>query len=194
MTNISERKTAPWVWNILVALCVYETLKLLIKNIWLWVKILTSLSEGGENVIFLIFISSFPSIYVVYLFMYISLMLWSEKSNSKQKMFATAHQKNMKNSSKEHATWKSFQFWPVKNISKNYEPRLQHVYQIIKNNCCSRLFTKFVQTQKKYPTFLDKLSILTRRIFVISSQNVCCERNSSRTNLLWNISYLLLRL
>ena len=62
--------------------------------------------------------------------------------------------------------------------------------QITENNCRKRLFTKFIQTQKKYPAPMDKISILTWRLFVILSQNFSCERNSSRTYSLQNISYL----
>ena len=38
---------------------------------------------------------------------------------------------------------------------------LWFVYKIIVNNYLSRFFVEFVQTQKKYPTSLDKISFLT---------------------------------
>ena len=37
------------------------------------------------------------------------------------------------------------------------------------NYCRSRLFSEFIQTQKRYPTFLDKIRILTWKLLVISS-------------------------
>ena len=77
MTNISE--TASWVWNTMVALCVYETLKLLIKNIWLRVKILTSLSDSGQNVFFFIFISSFSSFGLFIYVYFFDIVKWEIK-------------------------------------------------------------------------------------------------------------------
>ena len=40
-----------------------------------------------------------------------------------------------------------------------------------KNNCHLQLFSNFIQTQKRYPTTLDKIRILTWKLLVISSQN-----------------------
>ena len=48
--------------------------------------------------------------------------------------------------------------------------------------------------KNRYPTTVDKISILTWRLLVKSSQNVSFELNSSRLYFLQNISYLLLRL
>ena len=54
-------------------------------------------------------------------------------------------------------------------------------YKITKNISCSQLFSKFFQTRKRYPISLLKISILTRKLLVISSQNSSCELNSWRT-------------
>ena len=44
-----------------------------------------------------------------------------------------------------------------KNVSRERPVNL--VYKIIHNNCCFRLFDEFIQTQKRYPTSLDKITI-----------------------------------
>ena len=82
-------------------------------------------------------------------------------------------------------------------FSENYKPIrvwFWFVYKFIKNNCRLRLFSEFIQTHKRYPTSLDKKSILTWKLLVISSQNFSYELNSKRTYSLQNISYMLLRL
>ena len=85
-----------------------------------------------------------------------------------------------KNISCEHAL--NFGQW--KTFYKNYKPIriwLWLVYKFTKNNCCSWLFSKLIQTQKGYPTLLDKISIVTWKLLLISSQNFSCELNSQRT-------------
>ena len=52
----------------------------------------------------------------------------------------------------------NFDQW--KTFSGNYKPIrvwLWLVHKFTENNCRSRLFSKFIQTQKRYPTSLDKL-------------------------------------
>ena len=61
------------------------------------------------------------------------------------------------------------------------------VCKITKNNCCSLLFTEFIQTQKRHPTSIDKVSILIWRLHVISRQKFSFELNSTRTYSLCNI-------
>ena len=89
----------------------------------------------------------------------------------------------------------NFDQW--KTFSENYKPMrvwLWLVYKFTENYYPSRLFSEFIQTQKRYPTSLDKICILTWKLLVISSWNFSCELNSKRTYSLQNISYLLLRL
>ena len=45
------------------------------------------------------------------------------------------------------------------------------VYKITENNCRSRPFAEFIQTQKSYSNSLNKISNLNLRLFAISSQN-----------------------
>ena len=89
----------------------------------------------------------------------------------------------------------NFDQWKI--FSENYKAIrvwLWLVYKFTENNCRLRLFSKFIQTQKRYPTSLDKISILTWKLLIISSQKSSCERNSQRTYSLQNIAYLSLRL
>ena len=64
----------------------------------------------------------------------------------------------------------NFDQW--KTFSENYKPMriwLWLVYKFTDNYCRSRLFFEFIQTQKRYPTSLDKMRILTWKLLVISS-------------------------
>ena len=75
----------------------------------------------------------------------------------------------------------NFDQW--KAFLKNYKPItawLSLAYKFTENICRSRLFFEFIHTQKRYPTSLDKISILTWKLFVIPSQNFSCELNSQR--------------
>ena len=68
-----------------------------------------------------------------------------------------------------------------KTFSENYKPirvSLWLVYKFTDNNCRSQLFSEFIQTEKSYLTFLDKISIITWKPLVILSQNIFCELNS----------------
>ena len=47
--------------------------------------------------------------------------------------------------------WKTFS--PVRVI-------LWLVYKVTENNCCLSLFFEFIQAQKRYPTFFDKINFL----------------------------------
>ena len=89
----------------------------------------------------------------------------------------------------------NFDQWKI--FSENYKPMrvwLWLVYRFTENNCRLRLFPEFIQTQKRYPTSPDKISMLTWKLLVISSQIFSSEPNSQRTYCSQNISYLSLRL
>ena len=47
--------------------------------------------------------------------------------------------------------WKTFS-----ENSKSMRVWLWLVYKLTESYCCLRLFSEFIQTQKRYPTFLDK--------------------------------------
>ena len=68
-----------------------------------------------------------------------------------------------------------------KTFSENYEPMrvwLWFVYKFTKNYQIYRLFSKFIQTKKRYPTSLDKIRILTRKLSAISNKHFSCELSS----------------
>ena len=85
----------------------------------------------------------------------------SETSNTKRR--SKVQEKNM---SCKRAL--SFDQW--KNFSKTYKPMrvwLWLVYKFTKNCQTYRLFSELIQTKKRYPTSLDKIRILTRKLPVI---------------------------
>ena len=66
----------------------------------------------------------------------------------------------------------NFDQW--KTFSESYKPIrvwLCLVYKFAENNCRLQLCSEFIQTQKRYPTSLDKIRILTWKLLVISGQN-----------------------
>ena len=62
-------------------------------------------------------------------------------------------------------------------------------YKFTENDCRLQLFLEFIQTRNRYPTYLDKISVLTWKQLVISSQNFPCNLNSQITFSLQDISY-----
>ena len=64
----------------------------------------------------------------------------------------------------------NFDQWET--FSKNYKPMrvwLRLVYKFFENYCRLRLFSEFIQIQKRYSTSLDKARVLTWKLIVISS-------------------------
>ena len=74
-------------------------------------------------------------------------------------------------------------------FSEQYQPIAAFVYKVTQKKYRWRHFVKFIRTQEKYPTSLDKIIILTW-ILVISGRNFSWEINSSRIYSLRSISYL----
>ena len=73
----------------------------------------------------------------------------------------------------------NFDQWKL--FSEDYESMrvwLRLVHKFNMNYCRSRLFSEFIRTQKRYPTSLDKICILTWKLLVKSSLNFACELNS----------------
>ena len=63
----------------------------------------------------------------------------------------------------------NFDQW--KTFSENYNPMrvwLWHVYKFTDNGQIYQLFSEFIQTQKRYPTSLDKMGNLTWKLLIIS--------------------------
>ena len=107
----------------------------------------------------------------------ISLVWWeikfwttaSETSNTKYikliKRWSKVQEKNM---SCEGAL--NFDHWKI--FWESYKPMrvwLWLVYKFTKNCQIYRLFSEFIQTNKRYPTSLDKIRIQTRKLLVISN-------------------------
>ena len=59
---------------------------------------------------------------------------------------------------------RALNFDQLKTFSESYKPMrvwLLFVFKFTDNYCCLRLFCEPIQTQKRYPTSLDKISIVT---------------------------------
>ena len=68
---------------------------------------------------------------------------------------------------------RTFSFDQLKAFSENYKSMrvwLWLVYNITEDNRCLCLFTEFIQTQNRYLASLEKTSILTWRLLVISGR------------------------
>ena len=111
----------------------------------------TSISETSENTYLFASISWLVSFWIciyiqysIYLMYKYLLELIKRKSN--------VQEKNM-------SCERIFNFYQWKTFSENYNPirvSLRLVYKFTKNNCPLRLFSEFIQIQKRYLTFLDK--------------------------------------
>ena len=109
--------------------------------------------------------------------LYVSLFLYSPNNKHLQELVKRSSEVQEKDISCERAL--NFDQW--KTFSKNYKPmrvRLWLVYKFTKNNCGLQLFFEFIETQKSYRTSLDKISILTLKLLIISCQSLDCELNS----------------
>ena len=126
----------------------------------------TSVSEISENDCFY-FMTGFPwSLYSHTIF------LWcGEKWTSNTKYLELIKRRSKvqeKNMSCERAL--NFDQW--KTFPENYKPMrvwLWLVHKFTENCQIYGLFSWFIQTQKRYPTSLDKIRILTWKLPVISS-------------------------
>ena len=68
------------------------------------------------------------------------------------------NQKKIKSSRKEYVLWTWLNFDQWQTFSENSKPMrvwLWFVYKFTENYCRLRLFSEFIQTQKRYPTSLD---------------------------------------
>ena len=79
---------------------------------------------------------------------------------------ARNNKKKIKSSRKEHVIRMCFNYWPMKNM----RVWLWLVYKFTENYCRLRLFSEFIQTQKGYPTSLDKKNHLSyqAKIFLVN--------------------------
>ena len=79
-------------------------------------------------------------------------------------IYTRVDKKKIKSSRKEYVIRICFKLWPMKNIIWKLwanESLNMACLQITKNYCHLWLFSEFIQTQKRYPTSIDKIGILT---------------------------------
>ena len=138
--------------------CVHDTekKKLFLRNFYIYIK------ETSENVCFYFMIGFLWSLYPDTIF------LWCGNNKYLLELIKRRSKVQEKNMSCERAL--NFDQW--KTFSENYKPMrvwLWLVYKFTENYYPSRLFSEFIQTQKRYPTSPDKICILTWKLLVISS-------------------------
>ena len=140
----------------------------------------TSTSKTSENAFFSLLFLVVWNVYLVTVF------LWKWNYNFLRMQWEIKlHQENV--------TWTHFKFRPMTNLSKTLS-RWEFSYKITENNCHSRHFAVVIRIPKRYPTSLNKISILTLILLIISSQIFSWKLTPSRTFFLPNFSYLSLRL
>ena len=99
--------------------------------------------------------------------------LWttaSETSNTKK--YLELIKRRSKVQEKDMSCERALNFDQWKTFPENYKPMrvwLWLVYKFTENCQIYRLFSEFIQTKKRYPTSLDKICILTRKLLVLSS-------------------------
>ena len=102
---------------------------------------------------------------------------WGEKQTSNTK-YLELIKRRPKFQEKNMSCERVLNFHQWKTFSENYKPMrvwLWLVYRFTENCQIYRLFSEFIQTQKTYPTSLDKICILTWKLLVISSKNFSGE-------------------
>ena len=117
-------------------------------------------------------------------FIYIQSFFDAPKKNLKQWIYTIVNRKKIKSSKIYISCERACNFDRRKTFSKNYKAitaSLWLVYKFIANNLHLRLFSRFTKFQKRYPNSLDKISIQTWKLLVISSQNFSCELDTWRT-------------
>ena len=113
----------------------------------------TSISKTSENVCFYFMIGFQWSLYSHAIFLWCGKTKYLESIKRRSKV-----QKS--NMSCERAL-NSDQWKPFSEYSKPIRLWLWLIYKYTDNYCCSRLFSEFIETQRRYPTSLDKMCILT---------------------------------
>ena len=100
------------------------------------------------------------------------LLLWTIASETLNTKYLDLIKRRSKVQEKNKSCKRALNFDQWKTFSKNYKPMrvwLWLVYKFTKSCQIYRLFSEFIQTKKRYPTSLDKICILNRKLLVISS-------------------------
>ena len=147
-----------------------------------------------ENEFLFVFISWLVSIWLCFYVYFFDVVRWEMNLETENICYSSTKEDDKFIKRILHV--KALKIWLMKNIFWKLSANKSLAMACLQNyreRCRLQLFTKFIQTQKKCHPFLDKISILSWRLLVISSLKVSYRLNSWRTNYLQNISYLSLR-
>ena len=100
------------------------------------------------------------------------LPLWKTTSETSSTKYLELIKRRSKVQEKNMSCERTLNFDQWKTFSENYKPMkvwLWLVYKFTENYQIELLFSEFIQTKKSYPTSLDKIRMLTRKLLVISS-------------------------
>ena len=99
--------------------------------------------------------------------------LWTTASETLNTKYLELIKRRSKVQEKNMSCERALNFDQWKTFSENYKPMrvwLWLVYKFTENYCRSWLFSEFIQTQKRYPTSLDKIRILTWKYFLYQAK------------------------
>ena len=100
------------------------------------------------------------------------LLPWTTASETSNTKYLELIKRRLKVQEKNMSCESILNFDQWKTFFENHKPMrvwLWLVYKFTENCQIYRLFSEFIQTNKRYPTSLDKTCILTRKLLVISS-------------------------
>ena len=100
------------------------------------------------------------------------LLIWTTASETSNTKYLELIKRRSKVQEKNMSCERALNFDQWKTFPENHKPMrvwLWLVYKFTENYCRFRLSSEFIQTQKSYPTSLDKIRILTCKLLVISS-------------------------
>ena len=100
------------------------------------------------------------------------LLIWTTASETSNTKYLELIKRRSKVQEKNMSCKRALNFDQWKKFSKTYKSMrvwLWLVYKFTKNCQIYRLFSALIQTKKRYPTSLDKIRILTRKLLVTLS-------------------------
>ena len=152
-------------WNWEKSKITYKEFCIYIKN-----RFLTSISRNKLKCLFL-FHDWFPIKFVFTCNIFG--MLW--EIYSEHLISTRLNQKKIKSCRKKMSCERALNFEQCKTFYESYKPMrvwlwlVRKLLKLTENYFCLRLFSEFIQTQKRYPASLDKIRILTWKLLVTSS-------------------------
>ena len=100
-------------------------------------------------------------IYIHYLFQFFDFV---RNKLQTANIYTRVNKKRSKIREKNMSWERALVFYQWKTFSENYKPMtvwLWLVYKLTQNYCGLRLFSKFIETQKRYPTSLDEIVVIS---------------------------------